>query len=53
MLGRQSDIAERLANAIRHHQRNLVEQDEAEKNFEILRQLAPQLEGLSDTSDKD
>ncbi len=53
MLGRQSDIAEPLANAIGYHQRNLVAWDEAEKNFEILRQLATQLEGLSDTSDKD
>ncbi len=53
MLGPQSDIAEPLANAIGYHQRNLVAQDAAEKNFEILRQLAPQLEGLLDTSDKD
>ncbi len=53
MLGPQSVIAEPLANAIGYHQRNLVAQDEVEKNFEILRQLATQLEGLSDASDKD
>lgn len=53
MLDPQSDIAEQLANAIRHHQKNLVEQDKAEKNVEVLRQLVTQLEGLSDQSDED
>ncbi len=48
MLDPQSDIAEQLANAIRHHQKNLVEQDKAEKNIEMLRQLVTQLEELSD-----
>ena len=53
MLDPESDIAEQLANAIRHHQKNLVEQDKAEKNVETLRQRVTQLKGLSDESDKD
>ncbi len=53
MLDPQSDIAEQLANAIRHHQKNLAEQGKAEKNVEMLRQLVTQLEGLSDESNKD
>ena len=53
MLDPQSDIAEQLANAIRHHQKNLAGQDKAEKNVEMLRQLVTQLEGLSDAPDKD
>ncbi len=48
MLNPESDIAEQLANAIRHHQKNLAEQDEAEKNVEKLRQLVTQLEEISD-----
>ncbi len=53
MLDPQSDIAEQLANAIRHHQKNLVEQDKAEKNVEVLRQLVTQLEELSDGNKDD
>ncbi len=48
MLDSESDIAVPLGNAIRHHQKNLAEQDEAEKNVEILRQLVTQLEEISD-----
>ena len=48
MLDPESDSAERLANAIRHHQKNLAEQDKAEKNVEKLRQLVTQLEEFSD-----
>ncbi len=48
MLDPESDIAEQLANAIKHHQRNLAERDEAEKNVERLRQLVTQLEEISD-----
>lgn len=48
MLDPESNIAEQLANAIRHHQKNLVEQDKAEKNVEMLRQLVTQLEEFSD-----
>ena len=53
MLDPESDIAERLANAIRHHQKNLAEQDQAEKKLEVQRQLVTHLEGLSDESDED
>ncbi len=48
MLDPESDIAEQLANAIRHHQKNLAEQDKAEKNVEKLRQLVTQLGEISD-----
>lgn len=53
MLDPESDIAEQLANAIRHHQKNLVEQDKAEKNIEVLRQLVTQLEEISDGNKDD
>ena len=48
MLDPESDIAEQLANAIRHHQKNLAEQDKAKKNIETLRHLVTQLEAFSD-----
>ncbi len=48
MLDPESDIAEQLVNAIRHHQKNLAEQDMAEKKVEALRQLVTQLEEISD-----
>ncbi len=53
MLDPESNIAEQLANAIRHHQKNLAGQGRAEKNVEMLRQLVTQLEGLSDEPDRD
>jgi len=53
MLDPESDIAEQLANAIRHHQKNLAEQDKAEKKVEALRELVTQLEGMSDGSKDD
>ncbi len=53
MLDPESNIAEQLANAIRHHQKNLAEQDKAEKKVEALRQLVTQLEGISDGSKDD
>jgi uncharacterized protein YbaP (TraB family) len=53
MLDPESDIAEQLANAIRHHQKNLAEQDKAEKKVEALRQLVTQLEGISDGNKDD
>lgn len=53
MLDPESDIAEQLANAIRHHQKNLVEQDKAEKNVETLRQRVTQLEEISDGNKDD
>ncbi len=48
MLDPESDTAEQLANAFKHHQKNLIEQDKAKKNVEILRQLVTQLEEISD-----
>ncbi len=48
MLDPESDIAEPLANAIRNHQKNLAEQDKAEKNVEMLRQPVTPLEEISD-----
>ena len=53
MLDPESDVAEQLANALRHHQKNLVENDKAEKNVEVLRQLESQLETLTDPSNQD
>ncbi len=53
MLDPESDIAEQLANAIRHHQKSLAEQDQAEKNVEKLRQLVTQLEEISDGNKDD
>jgi len=53
MLDPESNIAEQLANAIRHHQKNMAEQDKAEKKVEALRQLVTQLEEISDGSKDD
>ncbi len=53
MLDPESNIAEQLADAIRHHQKNMAEQDKAEKKVEALRQLVTQLEGMSDGSKDD
>ncbi|MEE8500249.1 MAG: hypothetical protein V3S27_06715 [Kiloniellales bacterium] len=53
MLDPESNVAEQLANALRHHQKNLVEKDKAEKNVEVLRQLVDQLETLTDSSNQD
>ncbi len=53
MLNPESNVAEQLANALRHHQKNLVEKDKAEKNVEALRQLVSQLETLTDPSNQD
>lgn len=52
MLDPKSDVAEQLAHALRHHQKNLVEKDQAEKNVEVLRQLVDQLETMTDESGK-
>jgi len=52
MLDPKSDVAEQLANALRHHQKNLVEKDQAEKNVEVLRQLVDQLDTMTDESGK-
>ncbi len=53
MLDREGNVAEQLANALRHHQKNLVEKDKAAKNVEVLRQLVDQLETMSDSSNQD
>jgi hypothetical protein len=53
MLDPESDVAERLANALRQHQKNRVEKDQEEKNVEVLRRLLSQLETGSEDSGKD
>ncbi len=53
MLDPESNVAEQLANALKHHHKNLIEKDTAEKNVEALRQLVTQLETLNDPSHKD
>ncbi len=49
MLDPESDVAEQLAHALRHHQKSLVEKDRAEKNVAMPRQL----ESLSEDPGKD
>ena len=53
MLNPESNVAEQLANALKHHQKHLIEKDKAEKSVEALRQLASQLEALTDPSNQD
>ncbi len=53
MLDPESNVAEQLANALKHHQKNLIEKDKAEKNVEVLRQMVDQLETMTDASGKD
>ncbi len=53
MLDPESNVAEQLANALKHHQKNLIEKDKAEKNVEALRQLVSELETLKNPSDQD
>ncbi len=53
MLDPESNVAEQLAHALRHHQKNLIEKDTAEKKLEALRQLVSQLENVTDPSNQD
>ncbi len=53
MLDPESNLAEQLAHALRHHQKNLVEKDKAEKNIEVLRQMVSELETLAGPSNQD
>ena len=53
MLDPESNVAVQLANALRHHQKNLFEKDGAEKNVEVLRQLVGQFATMSDSSNQD
>ncbi len=53
MLDPESNVAERLANALRLHQKNLAEKDKAEKNVEVLHQLVGPFETMSDSSNQD
>ena len=39
MLNPESDVAEQLAQALRLHQKNLIEKDRAENNVEVPGQL--------------
>ncbi len=42
-----SNVAEQLANALKHHRKNMVEKNKAQKNVEVLRELVSQSETLS------
>ena len=53
MLDPESNVAEPLANALRHHQKNLAEKDQATKNVEVPRQMVSQLENVTDPSNRD
>jgi hypothetical protein len=53
MIDPQSNMAEQLANALRHHQNSQIEENKAKKNVEVLRDLVAQLESLSTESGKD
>ena len=53
MLDPESNVAEQLAHALKHHQKNLIEKNKAEKDVEALRQLVSQLETLTEPSSKD
>ncbi len=53
MIDPQSNMAEQLANALRHHQNNQIESNKAKKNVEVLRDLVAQLESMSTDSVKD
>ena len=53
MIDPQSNMAEQLANALRHHQNNQIEASKAKKNVEVLRDLVAQLESMSTDSGKD
>jgi hypothetical protein len=53
MIDPQSNMAEQLAIALRHHQNSQIEENKAKKNVEVLRDLVTQLESLSAESGKD
>jgi len=52
MIDPQSNMAEQLASALRHHQNNQIEANKAKKNVEVLRDLVAQLETMSTDSGK-
>ena len=47
MIDPNSNVAEQLANALKHHQKTLAETNKAQKNVEVLRDLVTRLETLS------
>ena len=49
MLNPESDVAKQLAHALRHHQKNLIEKDRAEKNVAMPQHL----ESLSENPGSD
>ena len=53
MLDPKSNMAEQLANALLHHQKNLKEQKKAQKNTEMLEQMLEQLEELAEQKKSD
>ncbi len=53
MLDRDTNLVEQLAEAMKHHQRNVDATKEAAKKLELMRQLAAQIEQMQDAkSDK-
>ena len=47
MIDPKSNVAEQLAGALKHHQKNMIETNKARKNVEVLREMVTQLETLS------
>ena len=48
MLNPDTNLAEQLALAMKHHKRNADEAKEAEKKLAIMQQLAAQIERMQD-----
>ena len=53
MLDPECNVAEQLANALKHHRKNPIEEDKTQRNVEVLRQLVTRLETLTDPSNQD
>ena len=43
-----TNLAEQLSEAMKHHQRNVDAENEAEKKRAVMRQLAAQIEQMED-----
>ena len=48
MLDRDSNLANQLVEALKHHQRNAESTKEAQKKLAIMEQLAKQIEQMDD-----
>lgn len=51
MLDPKTNVAEQLADALRHHQKNMVQQQQAEQKAAVLQQMVDQLKEMSDGED--